>query len=78
MICPKCGGIVEYSSYFHAYICTRGDCEFWQAKLPTNADLIRQMSDEELADFFYRDPFHAYMKTPKENLEWLRQESVRR
>lgn len=42
----------------------------------TNADRIRSMTDEELADFFFKDPFRAYMKTPKENLDWLKQEAT--
>lgn len=48
----------------------KGACEFFEHE--TNADRIRAMSDEELAEFFFKDPFRMYMKTPKENLNWLK------
>lgn len=44
-------------------------------KTVTNGDKIRHMTDEGLAEFFFKDPFHAYMKTPEENLLWLKQEA---
>lgn len=30
-ICPKCGGIAEWNSYFHTYICTRPNCSYWKS-----------------------------------------------
>jgi len=38
--------------------------------LPTNADRIRSMSDEELAEYI---TFHRYFGTPGICLHWLRQ-----
>lgn len=38
----------------------------------SKADRLRAMTDEELAKFFFRDPAHLYMKTPKETLDWLK------
>lgn len=37
---------------------------------PTNADRIRGMSDEELAEYI---TFHRYFSTPKSCLDWLTQ-----
>lgn len=39
---------------------------------PTNYDRLISKTPEELADFFFRDPAHLYMKTPKETLAWLK------
>ena len=41
-------------------------------KPQTNGDSVRAMTDEEFADFIFRDPAHLYMKTPKETLAWLK------
>lgn len=30
-LCPKCGGIAEWNSYFHTYICTRPNCSYWES-----------------------------------------------
>ena len=51
-ICPKCGAIAEWDSYFGGTRCTR--CDFVEKPKPTNADRIRAMSDEELAKVFDR------------------------
>ena len=48
-ICPKRGAIAEWDSYFGGTRCTR--CDFVEKPRPTNADCIRDMSDEELADW---------------------------
>ena len=49
-ICKKCGGIAGWDSYFQSWICTR--CGNEEPKHITNADCIRSMSDEELANLF--------------------------
>lgn len=46
-ICPKCGSIAEWDSYFGGTRCTR--CDFVERPKPSNADCIRAMTDEELA-----------------------------
>ena len=48
MICPKCGNLISYNSYFGAYYCSVCG-EYFQEIKKTNADKIRGMSDEELA-----------------------------
>lgn len=47
-ICPKCGAIAEWDSYFGGTRCTR--CDFVEKPKPSNGDRIRAMSDEELAE----------------------------
>lgn len=49
--CPKCGGIAEYDSYHHAYVCNRSDCDYWEPKKPTNYKRLISKSPEELAEF---------------------------
>ena len=49
-ICPKCGAIAEWDSYFGGTRCTR--CDFVEKPKPSNADRIRSMTDEELAEYF--------------------------
>lgn len=49
-ICKKCGGIAGWDSYFQSWICTR--CGNNEPKPTTNADRIRSMTDEELANKF--------------------------
>ena len=50
MICPDCGNMIAYNSYFSAFYCPRCGGIFKKVKPMTNADRIRAMSDEELAD----------------------------
>lgn len=52
--------------------------EYWQPKPKTNADRIRAMSDEELAEYFAEIGNDAsngisYSENPEEWLEWLQQ-----
>ena len=49
-ICPDCGNMIAYNSYFSAFYCPRCGGIFKKVKPMTNADRIRAMSDEELAD----------------------------
>lgn len=46
--CKKCGKIYSWNSYFNGYMCECGNIE---RRAITNADRIRAMSDEELAEF---------------------------
>ena len=39
----------------------------------TNGDRFRSMTDEELAEFFWRNDW-IYMKTPQEMIAWLKAE----
>ena len=47
-ICPKCGGIADYDSYHHAFVCTRSDCE---PRKPTNYERLIYKSPEEMAEW---------------------------
>lgn len=49
MICPKCGHMANHDSYFGAMVCRQ--CGWMRHDKPTNADRIRSMSDEELAEW---------------------------
>ena len=51
MICPDCGNLLTKNSYFDAFYCPRCGGMFKEKKIMTNADRIRAMSDEELAEF---------------------------
>ena len=60
MICPYCGKLIAYNSYFDMFYCSKCGGFFKQAtvmecndldKPLTNAQKIRAMSDEELATF---------------------------
>lgn len=62
MICPYCGNLISYNSYFDAFYCPKCGGFFKQAtvvecndlnKPMTNAQKIRSMSDEELAEFLW-------------------------
>ena len=50
-ICPKCGAIAEWDSYFGGTRCTR--CDFVEKPKPSHGDRIRAKSDEELAVWFH-------------------------
>ena len=43
-------------------------------KPETNYDRLICKTPEEMAEFFFKDPARLYMKTPKETLDWLKQE----
>ena len=45
-----------------------------QMSKDTNRDMLRKMSDEELAEWFWKNDW-AYLKTKREMLEWLRKEA---
>ena len=49
MICPDCGNMIGYNSYFSAFYCPRCGGIFKKVKPMTNADRIRSMTDAELA-----------------------------
>ena len=62
MICPYCGKLIAYNSYFDVFYCSKCGGFFKQAtvmecndlnKPLTNAQKIRAMSDEELAEFLW-------------------------
>ena len=88
-ICPKCGAIAEWDSYFGGTRCTR--CDFVEKPKPTHGDRIRSKSDEELAAWiesivYCRScPFHgkqcvgeAFVSRASCKLhwmEWLREET---
>ena len=68
MICPKCGNLISYNSYFGAYYCSVCG-EYFQEIKKTNADKIRGMSDEELAKLLCCTGWRMFEQ--KECLEWL-------
>ena len=70
MICPKCGNLISYNSYFGAYYCSVCG-EYFQEIKKTNADKIRAMSDEELAKLLCCTGWKMFKY--KECLEWLKQ-----
>lgn len=55
----------------------QGVCDGWEPKPVTNADRIRAMSDEELAEFIsgkartFGEEYEGYMSA----LDWLREEA---
>lgn len=49
MICPDCGNMIAYNSYFSAFYCPRCGGFFKKVKSMTNADRIRSMNNDELA-----------------------------
>ena len=89
MICPYCGNLIAYNSYFDAFYCSKCGGFFKQAtviecndlnKPLTNAQKIRAMSDEELAEFIKHIKVRAvFCKAVKNNdafeelcsAEWL-------
>ena len=68
MICPKCGNLISYNSYFGAYYCSMCG-EYFQEIKKTNADKIRGMSNEELAQLLCCTGWRMFEQ--KECLEWL-------
>lgn len=48
-ICPKCGAIAEWDSYFGGTRCTR--CDFVERPKPTNYDRFISKTPEELAEW---------------------------
>ena len=70
MICPKCGNLISYNSYFGAYYCSVCG-EYFQEIKKTNADKIRSMSNEELAKLLCCTGWRMFEH--KECLEWLQQ-----
>ena len=70
MMCPDCGNMIAYNSYFSAFYCPRCGGIFKKVKPMTNADHIRAMSDEELADVL-----REFATKPMQGsfLEWLKQ-----
>ena len=70
MICPKCGNLISYNSYFGAYYCSVCG-EYFQEIKKTNAQKIRGMSDEELAKLLCCTGWKMFEY--KECLEWLKQ-----
>ena len=62
-------------TYFIRGECTSSFCEY-RRKKQTNADRIRAMSDEELADFLaytWATSARAWQKDTGETLHWLQQ-----
>ena len=70
MICPRCGNLISYNSYFGAYYCSVCG-EYFQEIKKTNADKIRGMSNEELAKLLCCTGWRMFEH--KECLEWLQQ-----
>ena len=71
MKCRECKhietrGANEYCTYHDAYIGWHG-CEYGEPKPQTNADRIRGMTDEELADIFVME--QLYKPCPSEEYQ---------
>ena len=80
MICPYCGKLIAYNSYFDVFYCSKCGGFFKQAtvmecndlnKPLTNAQKIRDMNDEELAKLLCCTGWRMFEQ--KECLEWLQQ-----
>ena len=84
-MCPDCGNMIAYNSYFSAFYCPRCGGIFKKVKPMTNADRIRSMSDEELADILWKtgrnyravcaDPVVDYNEHRDHLIAWLQQPS---
>ena len=88
-ICPKCGAIAEWDSYFGGTRCTR--CDFVEKPKPTHGNQIRAKTDEQLAEWIeslvycYSCPFHnkecqgggfvSRASCKLHWLDWLKQEA---
>lgn len=77
MICPDCGNMIGYNSYFSAFYCPRCGGIFKKVKPMTNADRIRSMNDEELDCFLHKVTYGMdecpYEYGSEKALEWLQQ-----
>ena len=73
MTCPDCGNMIAYNSYFSAFYCPRCGGIFKKVKPMTNADRIRAMSDDELAEFLIDLADDGNLKIR----EWLQQPTKR-
>ena len=82
--CPQCGGFgftsTPVSTDYEITVCRAKTCELCHGagviEVPmTNADRIRAMTDEELADFLnqWGTSTRAWQKDPGETLYWLQQ-----
>ena len=79
---PICGALRCMGQRFAPYVRPTDSCEGWKSKKQTNADRIRAMTDEELAELLRDivvDSVRMIMFTHesrgiKEWLDWLKQE----
>lgn len=76
--CPNCKFELYEADEIPCKDCGMDDREYWQPKPQTNADRIRAMSDEELAEYFADIATEvsngiSYSERPEEWLEWLKQ-----
>ena len=70
MICPDCGNMIAYNSYFSAFYCPRCGGIFKKVKPMTNADRFRAMSDKEqqsfVRGFWEIEDFADWLQQPAE------------
>lgn len=77
-ICPKCGALAEWDSYFGGTRCTR--CDFVERPKPTNYERIIRKTPEELAEFLaeyrcvHKAPHCMETNCAQCWSDWLRQE----
>lgn len=72
--CSTCKKDADKCKVWH---CCGSDCREHESRIPTNADRIRAMSDEELAEFLDNNFCHRYCCGEREKqatLDWLRSE----
>lgn len=69
--CPTCARNPYTCNVWHR--CEK-DCEGYEPRIKTNADRIRAMSDEELAEFLAETELHGSQGGYKDYLEWLKSE----
>ena len=59
IICKKCGQIAGWDGHFQGWVCTNSNCGYIEKKKISNADHIRSLNDEELANFLINHIINA-------------------
>ena len=83
MCCNNCGWLRWVTTTITAYYCEfdghplsdlKDCCEAWKSTIQTNADRIRSMTDEELAEFLGRTKAYGCIDRDRtsEFVEWFR------
>ena len=74
---PICGALCCMGQKYAPYVRPTDSCDGWKSKKTTNADRIRAMSDEELAEYLDKVQcygFESKMRLLFQWLDWLKQE----
>ena len=80
---PRCGALCCMGQKYAPYVRPTDSCDGWKSRKQTNADRIRTMTDEELAEFMTEYELRAYKRLNASGerkrfasqwLDWLKQE----